>query len=235
MLIAICDDEQVFRQELKSFLINYKSEHRLCIDIYQFTDGEELLNSNLIFDMVFLDYQMPGIDGMVVARKLRSKNIMCNIVFVTNYPQFILESFEVQPYRFFVKPLLEEQVIPLMNTFIAHQKLLSPIIVIDENEQKVINVKDILYLEGNGKYCVIRTTTNTYNSSKTLSRVHSLLPQHCFYRTHKSFVINLYCIDSFSEKCLVTTNNEKVLIARNRFAEFKRTYAEFIKNYYLRT
>lgn len=235
MLIAICDDDKKFRDELKSFLIRYKSEHRLCVDICQFCNGEELLKSDEIFDMVFLDYQMPGLDGMDVARKLRIKNITCNIVFVTSYPQFVLESFEVQPNRFFVKPLTEIQLFSLMNTFIAHQKLLSPIVVINDNEQKVIHAKDILYLEGNGKYCIIRTTTNTYHSSKTLAQVHELLPQHCFYRTHKSYVINLYCIDSISDKCAVITNNEKVMIARNKYKEFKHAYAQFVKDYYLRT
>lgn len=235
MLIAICDDEKNFREELKSFLVKYKSNHRLHIDIYQFDEGEDLIQSDVIFDMVFLDYQMPGINGMEVARKLRLKNIVCSIVFVTSYPQFILESFEVQPYRFFVKPLLEEQLISLMDTFIAHQKLLSPIIVINDEEQRVIPAKDILYLEGNGKYCIIRTASDTYYSSKTLAQVHELLPQHCFYRTHKSYVINLYCIDSFSDKCVAITNGEKVRVARNKSAEFKRVYANFVKNYYLRT
>lgn len=235
MLIAICDDEKTFRDELKSFLVKYKCDHRLHIDIYQFTNGEDLLQSTTTFDMIFLDYQMTGINGMNVARTLRQKNIACSIVFVTSYPQFILESFEVQPYRFFVKPLTENQLTSLMNTFISHQKLLSPIIVINDDEQKVIRAKDILYLEGNGKYCIIRTATNTYNSSKTLAQVHELLPQHCFYRTHKSYVINLYCIDSIINNYAVTTNNEKVLISRNKLADFKRVFARFIKDYYLRT
>lgn len=159
MLVAICDDEKIFRDELKSFLLKYKTNNHLCIDICQFSNGEDLLNSNEIFDIVFLDYQMPGLDGMEVARKLRSKNIICNIVFVTNYPQFVFESFEVQPYRFYVKPLEEKQLISLMNTFIAQQKLLSPIVVINDNEQKTVSAKDIMYLEGDGKYCTIRTAT----------------------------------------------------------------------------
>lgn len=235
MLIAICDDEKTFRDELKSFLLKYKSENRLYMDICQFSSGEELLSSDETFDIVFLDYQMPGLDGMEVARNLRMKNIVCNIIFITNYPQFVLESFEVQPYRFFVKPLLEEQLVSLLNSFIAQQKMLSPIIVINDNEQKVVSAKDIMYLEGDGKYCTIRTKTDTYHSSKTLAQVHALLPHHCFYRTHKSYVINLYCIDSFSEKCITITNNEKVLVGRNKIAEFKRVYANFIKKYYLRT
>ena len=235
MLIAICDDEKLFRNELRTSLIEYKLKHLLHIDIVEFSTGEELLESGLIFDMVFLDYQMPGIDGMNAARHLRSKNINCHIVFITNYPQFVFESFEVHPYRFFVKPLTTQQLTSLMDSFIREQKLLAPVIVINDREQKIINAKDILYLEGNGKYCTIRTNTETYNSSKTLAQVHGLLPQHCFYRSHKSYVINLYGIVSFTDKYIVTTNDEKVLIARNKFAEFKRIYASFVKHYYLRT
>ena len=235
MLIAICDDESIFRNELKTILIKYKLDRLLHMDILEFSNGQELLSENKSFDIVFLDYQMPGIDGMEVARCLRSQNSLCSIVFVTNFPQFVLESFEVQPYRFFVKPLIEEQLFSLMNVYIKQQKLLSPIIVFNGNEQKTINSKDVLYLEGNGKYCIIRTATATYNSSKTLSQIHQLLPQHCFYRSHKSYVVNLYCIDSFSDNHITTINKEKILIARSKLAEFKRIYTNFIKNYYLRT
>lgn len=234
MLIAICDDESVFCNELKSILLDYKAQRNLHIDIYEFLTGDALLRSEKAFDMIFLDYQMPGLDGMEVARALRCKNTTCSIVFVTSYPQFILESFEVQPYRFFVKPLQQEQVVALMNTFIAHQKLLAPIIVINDNEQKIINAKNILYLEGDGKYCIIRTTTDTYNSSKTLAQAHALLPQHCFYRCHKSYVVNLYSIRSFDKGIVTLVNGEVAQIGRNKIAEFKRVYMQFVKDYYVK-
>lgn len=234
MLVAICDDENIFCNELRSVLLDYKTKHRLHIDIYEFATGEALLNSGKSFDMIFLDYQMPGLDGMAVARTLRRRNVACSIVFVTSYPQFILESFEVQPYRFFVKPLKPEQIVPLMNSFITHQKLLAPIIVINDGEQKIVNAKDILYLEGDGKYCIIRTATGTYNSSKTLAQVHALLPQHCFYRCHKSYVVNLYSISSFEKGIATLVNGEIAQIGRNKIAEFKRVYMQFVKDYYVK-
>ena len=234
MLVAICDDNRSFCNELKSVLLDYKTKHLLHIDVYEFACGEALLNSAKSFDIVFLDYQMPGLDGMAVARALRRKNITCSIVFVTSYPQFILESFEVQPYRFFVKPLQQDQVVSLMNTYISQQKLLAPIIVINDNSQMVINAKDILYLEGNGKYCIIRTVRNTFNSSKTLAQAHALLPQHCFYRSHKSYVVNLYSISSFQNGVVTLTNGEIAQISRNKMAEFRRVYMQFVKDYYVK-
>ena len=86
MLVAICDDDMFFREELRSILFLYKAERRLHIDVYLYNSGESLLADKKAFDMVFLDYQMPGMDGMDVARELRKRNCTCSIVFVTSYP-----------------------------------------------------------------------------------------------------------------------------------------------------
>ena len=235
MLVAICDDEKLFRDDLRSVLFSYKAERRLHLDVYLYPNGEALLSSEKAFDMVFLDYQMPGMDGMEVARELRRRNLTCSIVFVTSYPEFVFDSFEVQPYRFLCKPISREQIEALMTGFIREQKRLAPITVMTEFEQIVIQSKDILYLEGNGKYCTIRTVTDTYNSSKTLAQVHELLPQHCFYRSHKSYVINLYSIHSFEHGVARLTNGEIARIGRSKIAEFKRVHRQFIKDYYLKT
>ena len=232
MLIAICDDDPFFRKQLASIIAAYKTSRRLHIDIYEHATGEALLSDKRCYDLVFLDYQMPGIDGMAAARTLRNRNITCSIVFVTSYPHFVYEAFEVQPYRFFEKPINREQIESLLTTFIRQQKILAPIIVINDSEQKVIKASDILYVEGDGKYCIVRTTKETYNSSKTLAQVHALLPQHCFYRSHKSYVINLYSINSFDNGIATLTNGEIARIGRSKIGEFKRVYKQFIKDYY---
>ena len=234
MLVAICDDEKFFREELKSIIFQYKAARRLHIDVYEYATGEELLASNKAFDMIFLDYQMPGIDGMETARALRGRNLTCSIVFVTSFPQFMQESFEVQPFRFLIKPIEAAQIEMLLNTYIRHQKLLAPLIVINDGEQSVIPSRDILYLEGDGKYCTVRTLERTYSSSKTLAQVHALLPQHCFYRSHKSYVVNLYSVHSFDKGIATLTNGEIARIGRTKIAEFKRVYMQFIKDYYVK-
>lgn len=235
MQIAICDDEKTFINELVDLLVDYKKQHCVCIDIFEFSSGEDLINSNDVFDMIFLDFQMKGINGLETAKILRAKNITCSIVFVTNYPDFVFDSFEVNPYRFFKKPISFDKLNILLNKFIAEQKLLAPLIVINDSERYIIESKNILYLEGDGKNCKIVTNTKTYKSSKTLSHVHELLPSHCFYRIHKSFVINLYSVKCFDNKFVTLTNNDTIDISRNKSAEFKKIFTDFVKNFYLRT
>lgn len=233
MQIAICDDDKKFRDDIIEILIEYKREKRLHIDIFEFDSGDALLASDLVYDMVFIDYQMPGIDGLEAAKKLRLKNCICSIIFITSYPQFVFDSFEVQPFRFFVKPLEKNKLISAMDCYLKQQQLLNPIIIIENGEQMTVNSKNILYLEGNGKNCIVRTTDHVFKSSKTISRIFELLPRHCFYRIHKSYAVNMYCISSVNGNEVVMINGEKAIISRNNIANFKKAYRNFVKNYYV--
>lgn len=234
MIAAICDDEQVFRKELKDFLIQYKKDRRIHLDIVEFSDGQSLLDYDRGIDIVFLDYEMPGLDGISTARKLRDQKSVCCIIYITSYPQYVFESFEVNTYRYLVKPIDWDKLTNAMDDYIKERKMLSPIVVNVDGEQLTISSEDIIYLEAAGKYCHVRTTTNTVRSSKTIAKVFELLPQHCFYRTHKSYAVNLYCVRSIKDNYVVLSNGEKAVISRKNMADFKRAYQDFVKHFIVR-
>lgn len=234
MKIAICDDDKIFRQKIKEILIAYRNNNRFEINIYEFESGNQFLEAEHIFDMVFLDYQMPGLDGMETARKLRKKNNICNIIFITNYPEFVLESFMVQPFRFIVKPLEESKILEAMDSYIKQQNLFYPICVIEDGELKTICSQDIMYLQGDGKYCWIYTTKDIFHSSKTLTQIHALLPPHCFFRVHKSYVVNMFSINSIKGNIITLNNGEHITIGRVHISNFKKAYSSFLKNNYVR-
>ena len=231
MIVAICDNEEPFRKELKNFLLQYKKESRVYLDIIEFSNGQSLLDYEREIDIAFLDYDMPGLNGMSTAKELRNKNSVCCIMFVTSYPEHVFESFEVNTYRYFIKPIDIEKLNIAMDNYVKERKMLSPIIVNIDGEQLTINSKDIIYLEADGKYCQIRTLNNTFRSSKTISKVFELLPQHCFYRTLKSYAVNLYQVNAIKDKCVIFNNGEKAAISRNNMTDFKKSYREFIKHF----
>ena len=224
----------MFRNELKNFLIQYKKDRRIHLDIVEFSDGQSLLNYDRGIDIVFLDYEMPGLDGIETARILRSRKNTCCIMYITSYPEHVFEAFEVSTYRYFVKPINLDKLTVAMDDFIKEKKMLSPIVVNVDGEQLTISSEDVIYLEAEGKYCHIRTIDNTVRSSKTIAKVYELLPQHCFYRTHKSYAINLYCVRSIKDNYVVLSNGEKAAISRNNMAAFKRAYQEFVKHFIAR-
>lgn len=234
MIAAICDDSAVFRNELKQFLLQYKKDRRIHLDIIQFNNAQELLNYENGFDIVFLDYEMPELDGISAGKILRLRKNVCCIIYITSYPEFVFEAFEVGTYRYFVKPVNFEKLTVALDNFVKEKKMLSPIVINTPDEQLTISSEDIVYLEAAGKCCIIRTVDDTVRSSKTIAKVFGLLPPHCFYRTHKSFAVNFYCIQSVKDSSITLNNGEKVRISRNNMADFKRAYQNFIKYFITR-
>lgn len=235
MQIAICDDEPIFRTQIHDLLIEYKTERRIQIDIYEFEYGKDFLACELAFDMVFLDYQMLDLDGLETAKQLRLNNSLCHIVFVTSYSDlFIKEAFEVNTYRFFDKPVRPEQIFDTLDSYIRQQKELAPIVICDADGQKTIATKDILFIEGNGKYCIIHTVSGTIQCSKTVAGVLALLPQYCFFRTHKSFVVNMYFVSKIQNDTILMINGEAAFLSRKYTTSFKKSYMYFVKNYFVR-
>ncbi len=233
MIAAICDDDAFFRQKLKDFLIDYKKSRRIHLDIIEFSNGKDLIEYGYPCDMVFLDYEMSGIDGIETARMLREKKNMCCIIFITSYPEHVFEAFEVNTYRYLLKPVEFEKLEKIIDKYITDKKMLYPIVLNIDGEQITVKTEDIVYLEADGKYCNIRTVTECLHSSKTLSRTLELLPQHCFYRTHKSYAVNLYCVSSMKENSITLTNGEKAAVGRKRISDFKKAYKEFVKHFVL--
>ena len=107
--------------------------------------------------------------------------------------------------------------------------MFSPIIVNTHDGQITISSEDIIYIEGDGKYCTIRTTTETFHTSKTISTVLDLLPSHCFYRTHKSYALNMFYVSLIKKNCITLNNDEKIIVSRNKIIPFKNAYKDFIK------
>ena len=98
MKIAICDDEKTFLKELEEKIL--KIIPRLDCDVEPFSCAEDLLSSEVPFDIVFLDIEMQGMDGMSCARKIRETNKDIPIVFLTSHIEMAVEGYEVSAFRF---------------------------------------------------------------------------------------------------------------------------------------
>lgn len=104
MEIAICDDERKICQLLQNKIEKYYFSQDLPFNIYIYEDGNSLLESNLNkIDVLFLDIDMPGKNGMEIAHELRNYNKDLLIVFLTAYSEYVFESFKVDTFRYLLK------------------------------------------------------------------------------------------------------------------------------------
>lgn len=106
MRVAICDDEAVYREETKKGILAYNSE----IEIVEYKDGKELVQSQERFDLIFLDIEMPEMNGMEAAEIVREQKNDVPLVFLTSHDELVYDAFKVRAFRFLRKPVNCEEV-----------------------------------------------------------------------------------------------------------------------------
>lgn len=147
--IAICDDEKYILDKIKKLVFDFFHRKNVEITVSQFGSGEELLRHNKNIDILFLDIQMDGIDGMETARKMRSQNYKGYLIFITVLKEMVFQSFEVQAYDYLVKPIEEECFEKTMERlFSAMQNAKDASLLVQKGyESNIIAFDDIVFCE----------------------------------------------------------------------------------------
>lgn len=107
MKLALVDDDAEIRSLLRAYVQRYNTEYGTSISTYDFTRGSDLLHNyeRGVFDVIFLDIEMPGINGMETATQIRRIDDAVALVFVTHLAQFAVQGYEVQASDYIIKPL----------------------------------------------------------------------------------------------------------------------------------
>ena len=234
MFAALCDDDKYITEEIKKLLLEYAKDNRITIDIDEFESGEELLNSEKNYDIIVLDYQLGSTNGLTVAKELRKRNVLSSIIFLTSYPNFMIDAFEVNTFRFLLKPIDKSKFFKAIDDYIKIVDANYPITIIQNKELKKINSNEICYIEADGKYSNIHLSDKIMHCSKTLAGVTKLLPAYCFVKTHRAFVVNLHYIKSYSSDTVYLSNGESAFLSKNYQKAFQTSYMNFLKKNYVR-
>lgn len=234
MFAALCDDDKYIIEKVKKMLLEYAKDNRMTIDIDEFESGEELLNSEKNYDIIVLDYQLGSTDGLTVAKELRKQNVLSCIIFLTSYPHFMIDAFEVNTFRFLLKPIDRLKFFKAIDDYIKIIDANYPITIIQNKELKKINSNEICYIEADGKYSNIHLNDKIMHCSKTLAGVTKLLPAYCFVKTHRAFVVNLHYIKSYSSNTVYLSNGESAFLSKNYQKLFQTSYMNFLEKNYVR-
>ena len=227
--VAICDDEETMVSLEKEKLLSISDDSELKIKT--FTNGEVLLKKvqQEDFDIICLDIEMPNLNGMELAKRIRELGRESLLIFITNYENKVFQSLYYAPFRFIRKQYLEEE---LEEAYLsAKEQILQSRMVYTFEDKKImrnISIKDILYLEVKGHWIFINTAEKQYKIRETMKEMEEQFGQYNFLRPHVSFLVNPEWVYLVGDKELLLENKISIPLSRSKKEEVKQQLAEYI-------
>ena len=229
MKIAICDDEWIQLQATKAQLEEAYKSLDLRIDVFQ--DGRQLIASTekICYDLIILDIEMPGIDGLSVARKLRELKQETALVFLTSHLEYALKGYEVNALRYLTKPIKKEQLTEIINHLIEKNSEARRILLKAEDEMVMVSVRDILYMEACNQDIRIVTGDREYLRRYNIRDYEEQLNPYFFVRCHRSYLVNLSHIARIAGRDIVVDNQDIIPLSRTREKSVKEALFLYTK------
>ena len=235
--IAVCDDEQVHIDRIVKYIDVYSEESEININITSYNSGMALLkdieNDDLKYDIIFLDVEMPEITGIELAKKIRmlgDKNV--RIVFVSHYPEYMQDSFDVQAFYYLSKPLNYNDFCIIIKKLIKsiEDSVIHKIIIPTNTHQKIIvNTDDIIYIEAiktekNALHFILKNDDVYCNG--TINEWENKLGKTHFLTPYCGTLVNLNHIHIVEKTSLIMTNGDTLPLSRHYQKQVRSFFAK---------
>ncbi|MEN3811859.1 LytTR family DNA-binding domain-containing protein [Chromobacterium piscinae] len=205
----IVEDEYLAREEL-AYLIQEHSSIEIAASVEDGLEAFKFLQEHDV-DVVFLDINIPSIDGLLLAKNLHKTARPPRIVFVTAYKEFAVDAFELEAFDYILKPYNETRIIGLLRKLEALEQAPPPITAVSAPAaeaapaNRTVNLAkgdsiivtpcdDIYYVEADEKVTLVYTAHDRYVMAMSISEFVSRLPADSFFRCHRSFCVNIHKI-----------------------------------------
>ena len=213
--IAICDDERLIQEELEEILERYQGQTQAALSWETFASGDALWQAlaQQQYDLIFLDIEMPGLDGLTLGKQLRQElgEHHTQVIFVTANAGHALQGYQARPLDFVLKPIRERTIIDLLDEALREHAAGEDCFTYKIGALEYHRpYRDILYITSQGrKNCVVtRESTDCYNGA--LSKAEDELSSHGFVRIHQSYLVNLRHIVAHSPVKVVMDNSDEL-------------------------
>lgn len=234
MKIAICDDEKYDLEKIEHLLKQELQKHNISVyEIDTYLSSNEFLQNNekiMQYDVIFLDINMPQMNGINVAEKIRNVRDDVLIIFITAFIDYALEGYRLEAIRFLIKDMLEAMMPECVQTIIKKLNLQSRKLEYSFIEGKrEIYVDSIMYIESRMHklfFFLKGTREKSYSIYEKLDNMETYLLSYGFLRIHKSYLINTKYIKKIANYKVEMDYGIVLPIPREKYQRVKEQYYE---------
>lgn len=235
MKIAICDDEKVLCEQLQNFIRRQEVDSPIdSIDFYG--TGEELLQTAEQYDIIFLDIQMAGINGIDTAKLLRERKDEAVLIFVTGVKDYVFDAFDVSAFHYLLKPIREEKFAAVFERAVieAGKRMQrdegkEQLFIRRRNRSIRLDKAQIFYVESRQRKVAIHTRREVLEIYATMNSLEKELGEQ-FYRCHRGYLVNLSQITGYTSDSITLCNGENIYLAKEKYNEFVKVYMRYLRD-----
>lgn len=232
--IALCEDEAVFSQAQEKICRDILEKLEIEYNITVFSGSAEFLRAfferRMRYDLILLDIMMEGMDGVTLAKQIRSDDKDAAIIFITSNPEYVFQGYDVHALHYLMKPLNPEMLAPLIEADYS-SRMKTNELMLDSDAGKIrVAVKDILCAETVGRRVevTLHPTGRAYYSG-TLTGFLDELRKEGFVQCHKSFAVNISNIRELTRREAIAINGLKIPVSRTFAGEIQRAFLQKLR------
>lgn len=235
MRIAICDDQKEIRELFQERVRRLYPKAELSL----FCSGEELLTSDKQSDILLLDIQMPGKNGMDTARELRRKNKDTIIIFVTALEDFVFQAFDVGAFHYLVKPFQEKKFVEVLMKAAAQseenkkretakiKKEKPGLVITTKGRHITVDFADIVYAEIFNRKVILHLLDSDIEYYGKMKELEEQAGDE-FFRPHRAYLVNFNYIRKYNS-VVIELQKGQALMAKQNYREFVKRYLRFVQ------
>lgn len=221
--ICICDDASEERESINALVREWARQSGTNVSVYEFPTAEAFLfeYEDVTPDIVLLDIEMPGMNGVELAKRLRKGNKMIQIVFITGFSEYIAEGYEVAALHYLLKPVSREKLFSTLDRAMEKQEIDGRKIVLETSAETVlVPIYEIRYIEVIKNYVTVYAK-GSYTIKKTLKEIERELDER-FLRVGRSYIVNLLFISRVTRSEIFLRSGESVPLPRGAYETVNR-------------
>ncbi len=226
--LAICDDNQADIAYLQVFLERWAAETQAALKIESFPSAEAFLfrYEEEAFDLLLLDIEMGEMSGVELARKIRQKDHLVQIIFITGYMDYIAEGYDVEALHYLLKPVTEEKLRAVLERALRRLEAGEKELCLSLPGAVVrIPLREIRYLEVQRNYVTV-CGQEIYRVKKTLNELEQELDER-FFRIGRSYIVNLHFVRKVTRTQVILKDGGQLPLSRKFYEEINRAMIHY--------